>query len=73
MSRITFVSLLTLVTLSVPSSAEQERRDSLPESFTATAQFVGPSGSAETTFKMRVQRYTPDAIRGRVFAFDYHA
>jgi hypothetical protein len=66
MSRITFVSLLTLVTLSVPSSAEQERRDSLPESFTATAQFVGPSGSAETTFKMRVQRYTPDAEREAV-------
>ena len=66
MSWTTFVSLLTLVTLSLPSSAEQQRRDSLPESFTATAQFVGASGSASTTFKMRVERYTPDAEREAV-------
>ena len=59
----TFVSLLALVTLWLPSSAAQTRRDPLPESFTATAQFVGTSGSAETTFKMRVERYTPDAER----------
>ena len=66
MSWTTFVSLVTLVTLSLPSSAEQTRRDPLPESFTATAQFVGPSGSAATTFKMRVERYTPDAERDAV-------
>jgi hypothetical protein len=66
MSWTTFVSLLTLVTLSLPSSAEQKPRDPLPESFTATAQFLGPRGSAETTFQMRVQRYTPDAEREAV-------
>jgi hypothetical protein len=66
MSCTTFLSLLTLVTLSLPSSAEQKRRDPLPESFTATAQFVGASGSATTTFTMRVERYTPDAEREAV-------
>jgi hypothetical protein len=62
----TVVSLLALVTLGLSSSAEQKRRDPLPESFTATAQFVGTSGSAATTFKMRVERYTPDAEREAV-------
>jgi hypothetical protein len=66
MSWTTFVSLLTLVTLPLPSTANQQRRDSPPESFTATAQFVGASGSAETTFTMRVERYTPDAERDAV-------
>jgi hypothetical protein len=66
MSCTTFVSLLTLVTLSLPSSAEQTRRAPLPESFTATARFVGANGSATTTFTMRVERYTPDAEREAV-------
>jgi hypothetical protein len=66
MSWITFSSVLTLVTLSLPPSAEPQQRDPLPESFTATAQFLGASGSAATTFKMRVERYTPDAEREAV-------
>ena len=61
MSWMSLVSLLTLATLSLPSSAEQKRRDPLPESFTATAQYLGDGGGAATTLKMRVERYTPDA------------
>ena len=66
MTWIPFVSLLTLVILSLPSSAGQKRRDPLPESFSATAQFLGESGSAATTLKIRVERYTPDAEREAV-------
>src|SRR5688572_9042546 len=66
MSWIPFVSLLTLVTLSLSPSTEQKRRDPLPESFTATAQFLGEGGSAATTLKIRVERYTPDAEREAV-------
>ena len=57
MSWMPFVSLLALVALAVPSSSPQKRRDPLPESFTATAQFIGTGGAAATTFKMRVERY----------------
>jgi hypothetical protein len=66
MSWMPFVSLLALVALAVPSSSPQKRRDPLPESFTATAQFIGTGGAAATTFKMRVERYTPDAEREAV-------
>jgi len=66
MSSIPLVSLLTLVTLSLPVSAEQKRRDPLPESFTVTAQFLGAGGAAATTFTIRVERYTPDAEREAV-------
>ena len=66
MSWIPLVSVLALVTLWMPSSAEQKRRDPLPESFTATAQFVGEGGAAATTLKIRVERYTPDAEREAV-------
>jgi hypothetical protein len=62
---IPFVSLLALVALAVPS-AQEKRRDPLPESFTATAQFLGTGGAAATTLKMRVDRYTPDAEREAV-------
>ena len=66
MSWMPFVSLLALMALAVPSSSPQKRRDPLPETFTATAQFIGTGGAAATTFKMRVERYTPDAEREAV-------
>ena len=66
MSWIPFVSVLTLVTLSLSPPGEQKRRDPLPESFTATAQFLGEGGAAATTLKIRVERYTPDADREAV-------
>ena len=66
MSWIPLVSLLALVALAVPSSSAQKRRDPLPESFTATAEFIGSGGAAATTLKMRVERYTPDAEREAV-------
>ena len=66
MSSIPFVTLLALVALALPASSTQKRRDPLPESFTATAQFVGGGGSAATRLKMRVERYTPDAERDAV-------
>jgi len=66
MSWTILVSALTLLALSIPSSAQQKRRDPLPESFTATAQFVGASGTAATTLEIRVERYTPDAEREAV-------
>lgn len=66
MSWISFAGLLTAVSLSLLPSGEQKRRDPLPESFTATAQFLGAGGAAATTIKMRVERYTPDAEREAV-------
>jgi hypothetical protein len=66
MSWTILVSAVTLLALSIPSSAQQKRRDPLPESFTATAQFVGASGTAATSLKIRVERYTPDAEREAV-------
>jgi hypothetical protein len=66
MSWIPIVSVLAAVALAVPSSSQEKRRDPLPESFTATAQFLGAGGSAASTFKMRVERYTPDAEREAV-------
>ena len=66
MSWIPFVSVLAMVALAVPSSPQQKRKDPLPESFTVTAQFIGAGGSAATTFKVRVERYTPDAEREAV-------
>jgi hypothetical protein len=66
MSWISLVSVLTVAGLSLSASPEQKRRDPLPESFTATAQFLGEAGSAATTLKIRVERYTPDAEREAV-------
>lgn len=66
MSWFSFVSLLALVTLAVPSPSAQSRKNPLPESFTATAQFIGGGGSMATTLKIRVDRYTPDAEREAV-------
>jgi hypothetical protein len=66
MSWISFLSVLMLATLSLSPSAEQKRRDPLPESFTATAQFLGEAGSAATTLKIRIERYTPEADREAV-------
>jgi hypothetical protein len=66
MSRTSFVSVLMLATLSLSPSAEQKRRDPLPEAFTATAQFLGEAGSAATTLKIRVERYTPEVEREAV-------
>jgi hypothetical protein len=62
--------LVTLLALAAPAgpseSAEQARLTTPPESFTANAQFTGPSGAAATTLKIRVERYTPDAERDAV-------
>jgi len=68
MSWSSLVSLLALVTLAVPSpyAQSQRRKDPLPESFTANAQFTGPAGGAAATLKIRVERYTPDAEREAV-------
>ena len=66
MSWLSSVSLLALVALAVPSTPGQSRKQPLPESFTATAQFIGTGGSAATTLKINVQRYTPDAEREAV-------
>ncbi len=66
MSCIPFVSVLALAVLSVFPPPDQQRRDPLPESFTATAQFLGAAGSAATTLKIRIERYTPDAEREAV-------
>ena len=67
MSWFQLVSLLALLALAVPSSSGQSRRrDPLPESFTATAQFLAAGGGAATTLKIRVERYTPDAEREAV-------
>jgi hypothetical protein len=61
-----FAGVLTMVGLSLFPSGEQKRRDPLPESFTATAQFLGEGGSAATMVKIRIERYTPDAEREAV-------
>ena len=66
MSWFSFVSLLALVSLAVPSVPGQSRKQPLPESCTATAQFIGAAGSAAATLKIRVERYTPDAEREAV-------
>jgi hypothetical protein len=66
MSWSSLVSLLALIASTVPSPAAQSRRDPVPESFTATAQFLGPAGSAAATLKIRVERYTPEAEREAV-------
>jgi len=68
MSWSSLVSVLALVTLAAPSPSaqSQRRKDPLPESFTANAQFTGPGGAAATTLKIRVERYTPDAEREAV-------
>jgi len=66
MSWSSLVSLVAVVALAVPSFAGQKRRDPLPESFTANAQFIGSGGAAATTLKIRVERYTPDAEREAV-------
>src|SRR5687768_9172380 len=59
MSWMSFVSLVTLVTVLLPSA--QQRRDPLPESFTATAQLLGEDCFAVAKLKIRVDRYPPDA------------
>jgi hypothetical protein len=66
MSWSSLVSLLALIASTLPSPAAQSRRDPVPESFTATAQFLGPAGSAAATLKIRVERYTPEAEREAV-------
>ena len=66
MAWFSFVSLLALVSLAVPSTPGQSRKQPLPESFTATAQFIGAAGSVAATLKIRVERYTPDAEREAV-------
>jgi hypothetical protein len=66
MSWSSLVSLLALIASTLPSPAVQSRRDPVPESFTATAQFLGPAGSGAATLKIRVERYTPEAEREAV-------
>jgi hypothetical protein len=66
MSWSSLVCMVTLIAFTGPSSSAQDRRDRVPESFTATAQFIGAAGSAATTLKIRVERYTPDAEREAV-------
>ena len=49
MSSSSLVCMVALVAFTGLSSSAQSQRNRVPESFTATAQFIGAAGSAATT------------------------
>ena len=65
MSWLPIASMLAVAAWTL-SPAQGKDRYSPPESFTANAQFDGAAGAAATTFKIHVDRYTPDAERDAV-------
>ena len=69
MSWLPFTTLSALALFAVaaaPPPVQSNDRYKPPESFTANAQFQGGSGSAATTIKVHIDRYTPDAEREAV-------